>query len=50
VVLTTPEQETKGIAACLPNSDGYFVNGGVDITVLDGFSSKTACCKQFPKN
>ncbi|OBT69250.1 hypothetical protein VE03_01963 [Pseudogymnoascus sp. 23342-1-I1] len=43
VVLTTPEQGTKGIAPCQPNTDGYFVNGGVDITVLPGFSAKTSC-------
>ncbi|KFY89761.1 hypothetical protein V500_05509 [Pseudogymnoascus sp. VKM F-4518 (FW-2643)] len=43
VVLTTPEQETKGISPCHPNNAGYFANGGVDLTVLPKFSSKTTC-------
>lgn len=49
-MLTTPEQETKGISPCHPNNAGYFANGGVDLTVLPKFSSKTACCKHLPKN
>ncbi|OBT87461.1 hypothetical protein VE02_03586 [Pseudogymnoascus sp. 03VT05] len=42
VVITTPEQ-TTGITPCHPSNNGYFVNGGLDITVLNGFSSNTTC-------
>ncbi|KFY12882.1 hypothetical protein V492_03602 [Pseudogymnoascus sp. VKM F-4246] len=50
VVLTTPEQEIAGLTACKPTPDGWFVNGGVDISVLDGFSPKTACSHTLADN
>lgn len=49
MVLTTPKQ-TTGITTCKPSSNGYFVNGSLDITIFDGFSPNTACCKQPAKN
>ncbi|KFY80435.1 hypothetical protein V499_00734 [Pseudogymnoascus sp. VKM F-103] len=42
VVITTPEQ-TAGFAPCKPSNNGYFVNGGIDITVFEGFSSNITC-------
>ncbi|KFY29695.1 hypothetical protein V494_08536 [Pseudogymnoascus sp. VKM F-4513 (FW-928)] len=50
MVLTTPEQEIAGLTACQPTPGGWFVNGGVDISVLDGFSPKTACSHTLVDN